>query len=281
MGGMATARTRQNVTLGDARSLIIISSESLAADHEPSAICSGLPGAVTRRIVSGWVRNPEKRFDLRQLRPRFSGASQGGPEGSRPSRLHCLEPANAEGPAQPSPTLGDALNAGYLYLEVRCLGCDTNQTVALGIVRDQRRHRSTKWNGTCAARAVRRSRATRSNAATSWRCGRPKFPPATRRQYGGPASDELNLRSVSNMGYRDRSPQEYSAPRLTPATARALLAQCCISVGTEYASLTQTQTAPLLEETDRRGYRFSLNAPSSAGASVAFVALQAGVGCWR
>ena len=25
------------------------------------------------------------------------------------------------GPAQPSPTLGDALNAGYLYLEVRCL----------------------------------------------------------------------------------------------------------------------------------------------------------------
>jgi hypothetical protein len=39
------------------------------------------------------------------------------------------------GPAQPSPTLG-ALNAGYLYLEVRCLGCDTHhQTVALDIVR--------------------------------------------------------------------------------------------------------------------------------------------------
>jgi hypothetical protein len=40
-----------------------------------------------------------------------------------------------KGPAQPSPTLGDALNAGYLYLEVRCLGCDTHQTVALDIVR--------------------------------------------------------------------------------------------------------------------------------------------------
>jgi hypothetical protein len=39
------------------------------------------------------------------------------------------------GPAQPSPTLGDALNAGYLYLEVRCLGCDTHQTVALDVVR--------------------------------------------------------------------------------------------------------------------------------------------------
>jgi hypothetical protein len=39
------------------------------------------------------------------------------------------------GPAQPSPTLGDALNAGYQFLEVRCLGCDTHQTVALDIVR--------------------------------------------------------------------------------------------------------------------------------------------------
>jgi hypothetical protein len=40
-----------------------------------------------------------------------------------------------KGPAQPSPTLGDALNAGYGYLEVRCLGCDTHQTVALDIIR--------------------------------------------------------------------------------------------------------------------------------------------------
>jgi hypothetical protein len=39
------------------------------------------------------------------------------------------------GPAQPSPTIGDALNAGYGYLEVRCLGCDTHQTVALDIIR--------------------------------------------------------------------------------------------------------------------------------------------------
>jgi hypothetical protein len=40
-----------------------------------------------------------------------------------------------QGPGQPSPALGDALNAGYCYLEVRCLGCDTHQTVALDIVR--------------------------------------------------------------------------------------------------------------------------------------------------
>jgi hypothetical protein len=40
-----------------------------------------------------------------------------------------------QGPAQPSPALGDALNAGYCYLEVKCLGCNTHQTVALDIVR--------------------------------------------------------------------------------------------------------------------------------------------------
>ncbi|MCK1578767.1 hypothetical protein IVB03_04020, partial [Bradyrhizobium sp. 168] len=40
-----------------------------------------------------------------------------------------------QGPAQPSPALGDVLNAGYLYLEVKYLGCDTHQTIALDDVR--------------------------------------------------------------------------------------------------------------------------------------------------
>ena len=38
-------------------------------------------------------------------------------------------------PAQPSRTPGDAINTGFGYLEVRCLGCSTHQTVALDIVR--------------------------------------------------------------------------------------------------------------------------------------------------
>jgi hypothetical protein len=40
-----------------------------------------------------------------------------------------------KGPAQPSPKLGDALNASYAYLEVRCFGRDTHQTFALDIAR--------------------------------------------------------------------------------------------------------------------------------------------------
>lgn len=39
------------------------------------------------------------------------------------------------GPAQPSPTLGDALNARMRFLEVKCLGCETHSTVDLTIVR--------------------------------------------------------------------------------------------------------------------------------------------------
>jgi hypothetical protein len=40
-----------------------------------------------------------------------------------------------QGPAQPSPAIGDAINAGYVYLEVKCLGCQNHQTADLRIVR--------------------------------------------------------------------------------------------------------------------------------------------------
>ena len=48
-----------------------------------------------------------------------------------------LEQAHARlsGTSAPSPALGDALNAEFGYLEVKCLGCNTHQTVALDIVR--------------------------------------------------------------------------------------------------------------------------------------------------
>jgi hypothetical protein len=51
-------------------------------------------------------------------------------------RLACEEAwLGYQDPAQPSPAIGNALNARYLYLEVRCFGCDTHQTVTLNIVR--------------------------------------------------------------------------------------------------------------------------------------------------
>src|SRR3984885_15973672 len=67
-----------------------------------------------------------------------------------------------KGPAQPSPRLGDALNAGYAYLEVRCLGCDTRQTVALNIVRRPKTTAIHELERYSAARIARRFAAIRS-----------------------------------------------------------------------------------------------------------------------
>jgi len=52
-----------------------------------------------------------------------------------------------KGPAQPSPTLGDALNAGYIYLEV---ATPTKPLPSISSA-DQRRHRSMNLNVTCVA----------------------------------------------------------------------------------------------------------------------------------
>jgi hypothetical protein len=65
-----------------------------------------------------------------------------------------------KGPAQPSPTLGDALNAGYGYLEVRCLSCDTHQTVALDVIRRPKAI-PVRESATCVVKTARRSAAIR------------------------------------------------------------------------------------------------------------------------
>ena len=102
-----------------------------------TAICSGLPvhhrvrahplamgtkvtGDDLRRIVRAAaarateVRNEDDRLAVAAWNKRMLGF---------------------QGPAQPSPAIGDALNAGYCYLEVKCSGCNTHQTVALDVVR--------------------------------------------------------------------------------------------------------------------------------------------------
>ena len=40
-----------------------------------------------------------------------------------------------KGPAEPSPTIADAINGDHAYLEVRCLGCDLHQTISLATIR--------------------------------------------------------------------------------------------------------------------------------------------------
>ena len=39
------------------------------------------------------------------------------------------------GPAQPSPMLGEAINAGYCFLEIRCAACEHHSTFNLTTIR--------------------------------------------------------------------------------------------------------------------------------------------------
>ena len=105
------------------------------ARREPLSVAACL-SVVARRSSLAWARNRERASTARRSGRRQSGRRKHAskPTGS-PSMLGTSACSAFKGPAQPSPTLGDALNAGYRYLEVRCLGCNTHQTVALDIVR--------------------------------------------------------------------------------------------------------------------------------------------------
>lgn len=58
-------------------------------------------------------------------------------------RLACeewnLRMVGVGGPAEPSPTVGQALAAGYPYLEIRCKRCATHALIHLGAVAEGRR----------------------------------------------------------------------------------------------------------------------------------------------
>src|SRR5450432_446930 len=94
------------------------------------------------------------------------------------------------GPAQPSPTLGDALNAGYLYLEVRCLGCDTHQTVPLDVVRRPKTTPIHELERSMSGRDGPEVRAMRTRGATWLPCSTARFQRVIHRQCGGPERDE-------------------------------------------------------------------------------------------
>ena len=86
-----------------------------------------------------------------------------------------------QGPAQPSPALGDALNAGYLAI------LRSNASAATRIRQspstscgDRRQRRSMNWNAICAARTARKFAAIRTSAAILWRCGQTRFRRAIR-----------------------------------------------------------------------------------------------------
>jgi hypothetical protein len=96
-----------------------------------NATRTGLPAPPRPAIISRMDTKP--RDDLRRIGPGGGRARDSRKPSSKPTRLAC-EAWNErilgfQGPARRSPTLGDAINAGYRYLEVKCIGGDTHQAV--------------------------------------------------------------------------------------------------------------------------------------------------------
>jgi hypothetical protein len=94
--------------------------------RRPDALpaCRGAPGCrCVASVVPGTQSTAERATEARKKADRLAVQAWN-------NRM-----LGFQGPARPSPALGDALNAGYFYLEVRCLDCNTHQTVALDIVR--------------------------------------------------------------------------------------------------------------------------------------------------
>ena len=94
-----------------------------------------------------------------------------------------------QGPAQPSPALGDALNAGYCYLEMKCLGCNTHQTVALDIVRRQKATPVHELERYMRCKDCSRLQGGHTSGAIWWRCAPPRSQRAIRHQRGGRGND--------------------------------------------------------------------------------------------
>jgi hypothetical protein len=96
-----------------------------------TAICSGLLVPRGAAILSRMGSKSHEMIYGGSVRAAAERATQVRKEADR---LACeawnKRMLGFQGPAQPSPALGDAINAGFGYLEVKCLGCNTHQTVA-------------------------------------------------------------------------------------------------------------------------------------------------------
>jgi hypothetical protein len=97
---------------------------------------SGLPISAVLAYPSGMGTKSREVIYASSVRASAERASDAR---KRADRLACEawndRMLGFQGPAQPSPMMADALNAGYRYLEVKCLGCQNHSTVDLTIIR--------------------------------------------------------------------------------------------------------------------------------------------------
>ena len=128
--------TSSDVAFGRAASQRRAEAASVVPGALSTAICSGLP--VPRGTAHSLAMGSKSRETIygASVRAAAERATEARKQADRtPSRAWNKRMLGFQGPAQPSPALGDAINAGFGYLEVKCLGCNTHRTVVLDIVR--------------------------------------------------------------------------------------------------------------------------------------------------
>ena len=172
--------------------------ETLAASSPPvvpvtlsTAICSGLPLPLGPAILSHMGTKSRETIYGASIRAAAERATEARKDADR---LACeawnKRMLGFQGPAQPSPALGDAINAGFGYLEVKCLGCNTHQTVALEIVRRPKATPVHELERYMRCRTVRKSGGIPTSGAIWSRCGRTRFQLVIRPRLGGRASGD-------------------------------------------------------------------------------------------
>ena len=151
--------------------------------HPPQSVAACLSRAA-RRILSRMGTKSRETIYGASIRAAAERAAEARKEADRLA----VEAWNKrmlgfQGPAQPSPALGDAINAGFGYLEVKCLGCNTHQTVALDIVRRPKATPVHELERYMRCRSAPKSGAIRTSAAIWSRCAPTKItasdPPST------------------------------------------------------------------------------------------------------
>jgi hypothetical protein len=106
-------------TMPDGADLIAAAANRAVARHPPQSVAACL-SIVPRRILSRMGTESRKTIYGASIRAAAERAAQARKEADR---LACeawnKRMLGFQGPAQPSPTLGDAINAGFGYLEVK------------------------------------------------------------------------------------------------------------------------------------------------------------------
>src|SRR4051794_6047791 len=169
----------------------------LALSSPPEAACLSIAGG---RILSRMGTKSRETIYGASIRAAAERATEARKEADR----FAVEAWNKrmlgfQGPAQPSPALGGALNAGFRYLEVSALAASRTRPLPSTSCGDRRQRQFTSLSDTCAAASAPKSGAIRTSAAIWWRCGRPRFRRLIRRRTGGRGRGESGQRGKTSF----------------------------------------------------------------------------------